>query len=259
MDQSPIELKKERIFEELRQLEEVKKVEYKEHEARINNLKKDIRILTEERAILDAACKKAVKEREKATESTTVYVKNELEAAEKEVGKIYAKATETLKTAERIEDKCKLKQDLVDIKEEELNKREKLLNDRYDENIRRKLELDKKEADFKTSEESRQKSIAMDEEKVDTLTREIARKEAKLKGLHITISINEKSNEEIELITKRIKKEQRILIAKQKVKEVELNFQEENITKREIAVKERERIASRAYREIINKGGIVYG
>ena len=253
------EREKQKIHEELEQLQQAKAIEFKEYNAQKEQLTKTVATLKAEKESLEKDAEKAKNDYDRIAKSIDDYGENEVEKAKNAVTSIYL-------TAQSLQKEWKERMIKVDVKEEELEIEDKELTELNEKVFKLQVEneikeqlLQKQEYQLNLKRDEVKKTVAELEEKRDTLIREVETKQAKVRGLDITTKIQEdyakKTTEDAEVKMK----EATIKMAEGKALEEKNNETSKNLTIEKLQMDDRAVTLRRAYNEIISRGGKIDG
>jgi len=253
------EREKQKIHEELEQLQQAKAIEFKEYNAKKEQLTKTVATLKAEKESLEKDAEKAKNDYDRITKSIDDYGENEVEKAKNAVTSIYLTAQSLQKEWKERMIKVDAKVEELEIEDKELTEmNEKVFKLQVENEIKERL-LQKQEYQLNLKRDEVKKTVAELEEKRDTLIREVETKQAKVRGLDITTKIQEdyakKTTEDAEVKMK----EATIKMAEGKALEEKNNETSKNLTIEKLQMDDRAVTLRRAYNEIISRGGKIDG
>jgi len=253
------EKEKEKVSAELQHLQIAREIEFKEYNAQKAVLTKAVEVLKVEKVQLEADVKVAGEKYDGIIRSINEYGENEVEKAKNAVTSIYL-------TAQILQREWKDKVMKADVKAEELEKREQELNElniaveqqRVENEVEENL-LKKREYQLTLKQEIVKKTVAQLEEKRDTLISEVETNQAKLRGVRITIKIQEDTAAKTVADAEIKLREANIKMAETKALEEKNNETSKNLAIEKLQLDDYAATIRRAYRETMDRGGKIDG
>lgn len=249
------ERKLEKLHKEIEELEDIKKVETKEVKARLAVAKKAVQTAEEENKRLEIANREIKEENIRVKRDTEIYGNNEVKKAEEAVGAIYTKAQETNKEADERNEKSKVWEAELVIREATAKETQELSTKQIAENSLEKARLAELSTKITEQEKQANKTVVEAQEKVHTLDRDAATKTARNKGLDITIRIKEAIAKRTEEEAKAKLVEATRVLAEAKAMKEANEKEKENLNTAWIVVNDRTATLKRGFDELRAKGG----
>lgn len=250
------------LSHELEQLQTTRDQAFKSHAADVKKQQDQLAAITNEAKItanLARGYSLSLDELQEAHKTFFEKKREDIQEAKNAVRSIHEEV-------ERREAAVKDREDNVTNREAAVENREKVVRNGEEALVVReeKVKIDVEELAKRTSqllvdEEKSKHSLAQEKELLDDIDRQIRQKRMELHGLTLTIEMKEKvaknTGQEVEARLTAV--ESRELLAEGKEKG--LNERDTELNKKEIWLDDRERTVGRAYRETIQRGGVVDG